>query len=120
MANTKIRSLGDMIREGRLARNVRLRALAVKLGKSPSYLSDIENDRRVPAEPFLRDICRELDLNFDNAMALAGKIGDDVERELRRTPSFGLLFRKMSDLPADDREAVIKRYLRDVEAKLKR
>ena len=51
-------------------------------------------------------------------MALAGRIGDGAERELRRTPELGLLFRKLSDLPADDRDATIRRYLNEVERKL--
>lgn len=119
MANTKNRSLGDMIREGRARQGITLRAFAEKFSKSASYISDIENDRRIPAEPLLRDICNELSLSFDDAMGLAGRIGNEAERELRRTPSLGLLFRKMSDLPADDREVIIQRYLREVEKKLK-
>jgi|SRR5580658_9234231 transcriptional regulator with XRE-family HTH domain len=120
MANTRNRTLGDLIREARVKKGVTLRSFADKFGKSASYISDIENDRRVPAEPLLRDICREIHLNFDDAMGLAGRIGDDAERELRRTPQLGLLFRKMSDLPASDRETIIQKYLREVETKLKR
>src|SRR5580692_2274975 len=118
MANAGSRSLGDMIREARAKRGITLRALAEKFAKSASYISDIENDRRTPAEPLLRDICRELLLNFDDAMGLAGRIGDEAERELRRTPQLGLLFRRMSDLPAADRETIIQKYLREVETKL--
>ena len=118
MANAGSRSLGDMIREARTRRGITLRALAEKFAKSASYISDIENDRRTPAEPFLRDICNVLSLDFDDAMALAGRIGDGAERELRRTPELGLLFRKLSDLPADDRDATIRRYLNEVERKL--
>jgi transcriptional regulator with XRE-family HTH domain len=119
MANTRSRTLGDLIREARVIRKVTLRSFAERFGKSASYISDIENDRRVPAEPLLRDICQELDLSFDDAMGLAGRIGNDAERELRRTPSLGLLFRKMSDLPIADRENIIEKYLYEVEEKLK-
>lgn len=118
--NVRSRTLGDMVRGARAERGITLRAFAQRFGKSASYISDIENDRRVPAEPLLRDMCHELGLSFDDAMGLAGRIGDDAERELRRTPSLGLLFRRMSDLPADDRESIIQKYLREVESKLRR
>jgi len=119
MANGSGRSLGDLIRDARVEHKITLRSLAERFGKSPSYISDIENDRRIPAEPFLREICTVLSLDFDDAMALAGRLGHDAERELRRTPELGLLFRKLSDLPTRDRNATIRKYLGEVEEKLK-
>ena len=120
MANTAYRSLGDMIREARARKGVTLRSFAEQFKKSASYISDIENDRRVPAEELLRAICHALGLNFDDAMGLAGRIGDDAQRALRRTPSLGLLFRKMTDLPVEDREQMINKYLSAIDKKLKR
>lgn len=120
MANARNKTLGDLIREARVKQGVTLRSFAAMFGKSASYISDIENDRRVPAEPLLRDICRELGLNFDDAMGLAGRIGDEAERELKRTPQLGLLFRKMSDMPVAERETFIQKYLREIDTKLKR
>ena len=91
------RSLGDAIREARVAKDITLRELARELQISPSYLSDIENDRRVPAEDVLKRIADLLDLSFDDLMALAGRFGENVERYIRRTPAAGVLFRRISE-----------------------
>ena len=41
-------SVGDIINEARVRKRLGLRALARELNIAASYLSDIENDRRVP------------------------------------------------------------------------
>lgn len=91
-----VETLGDRIRVGRARKRITLRALAKRLGKAPSYLSDIENDRRVPAEETLRAIAEALDLDFDELMAAAGRMGDEANRYLRRNPEAGILFRRLS------------------------
>lgn len=91
------KTLGDVIREARVGKGFSLRDLAKKLDKSPSYLSDIENDRRIPSEGVLRDIGTLLDLEFDRLMALAGRVGERAERYLKRYPAAGLLFRRISE-----------------------
>lgn len=90
-------SLGDLIREARVAKGFGLRELARKIGKTPSYLSDIENDRRVPAEDVLQDIARMLDMDFDELMARAGRFGEEAVRYMMKTPAAGMLFRKISE-----------------------
>ena len=95
--NVSNQSLGDVVRDARLAKGWSLRDLAAKVGKTPSYLSDIENDRRVPAEYVLRALGGLLGLNFDDLMARAGRFGADVERYVRQTPAAGVLFRKVSE-----------------------
>ncbi|MFI5259159.1 MAG: helix-turn-helix domain-containing protein [Candidatus Limnocylindrales bacterium] len=89
-------TLGDRIRVARARRRQTLRDLAIAVGKAPSYLSDIENDRRVPSEDLLAILAAELDLDFDELMAAAGRIGSDADRYLRRTPAAGVLFRRLS------------------------
>jgi transcriptional regulator with XRE-family HTH domain len=97
MANTSSnRSFGESIREARVAKNIGLRELAKKLTISPSYLSDIENDRRNPAEQVLSELARHLDLDFDNMMVRAGRLGDETFRYMTRMPAAGLLLRKLS------------------------
>jgi len=90
-------TLGDTIREARIARKRSLRDLAKALEITPSYLSDIENDRRIPSEDVLRNIADLLELEFDDLMALAGRFGEDAERYMRRHPTAGALFRRISD-----------------------
>ena len=89
-------TLGDRVRRARIEAGLGLRELARRLSKTPSYLSDIENNRRVPSEQVLRAISRELQVDFDELMALAGRFGEDAERYLRRSPAAAMLFRRIS------------------------
>lgn len=96
MANERSTTLGETIREKRLQVDISLRELAKRLDITPSYLSDIENDRRVPAEEVLKDIAKALELSYDVLMGLAGRFGETVERYLKRQPTAGVLFRKIA------------------------
>jgi transcriptional regulator with XRE-family HTH domain len=97
-------SLGDAIRQARLAKDLTLRELARRIEKAPSYLSDIEYDRRVPSETVLRDICEVLELDFDRMLALAGRFDENTEHYLKQTPAAGVVFRKFSDLDLGEAE----------------
>lgn len=90
-------TLGDVIRDARVREDLSLRELARKLEGTPSYLSDIENNRRVPAEELLRKIAGELRLDFDDLMSRAGRVGDVALRYMMRTPAAGVLFRKLAE-----------------------
>lgn len=108
-------SLGDRIRSARITAGMSLRDLAKALDKSPSYISDIENDRRVPAEQLLKDMSRLLHLEFDDLMAMAGRLGKATERKLRRSPALGMLLRTASSMTNEE----IARLLSDVQSKIK-
>jgi len=111
MANTRnAKTLGETIREARTPKGS-LREFAKKLDITPSYLSDIENDRRVPAEDVLRRIADLLGLDFDELMAKAGRFGEDADRYMRRHPTAGVLFRQLSDsnLADDDLAKLLKK-----------
>jgi transcriptional regulator with XRE-family HTH domain len=110
-AKQSTQPLGDTIREARVRKDLSLRELARKLDVTPSYLSDIENNRRVPAEDLLRKISKELGLDFDDLMARAGRFGDEAVRYMMRTPAAGVLFRKLAEqnAPVDVVETLIKR-----------
>ena len=112
------RTFGDLIREARVARDLSLRELARQLNIAPSYLSDIENGRRIPSEEVTRALCQVLELNFDELMAVAGRVGLDTERYLRQTPAAGALFRKISEGRLSDIE--LRRLDKTVEAMRRR
>jgi transcriptional regulator with XRE-family HTH domain len=98
MANSpENKSLGEVIHDARVALDWSLRDLAKRLDKTPSYLSDIENDRRVPAEGMLVDLAKLLKLDFNDLMARGGRFGDDAVRYMMRTPAAGVLFRKLAE-----------------------
>lgn len=97
MNNQSPDSFGDFIREGRKARGLGLRELARNLEIAPSYLSDIENDRRTPSEVVLRDLSKQLHLNFDEIMAYSGRFGEKAARYIKRNPNAGALFRRIAE-----------------------
>ena len=96
-------SLGDLINEARIRKRLGLRALARELEIVPSYLSDIENDRRVPSEAILRKISQQLDLDFDMLMQQAGRLGEDAEQYLKQSQLAGQLFRRIANSQLDER-----------------
>lgn len=109
-------SLGKQVRDARVDAGQTLRGLARDLGLSPSYLNDIEFDRRVPSADVLRQIAERLDLNLDALLAEAGRLGiatKDAEQYIRETPSAGVLFRRVTH----DRltEGQVKRLLEQVD-----
>ena len=103
MAPRSTKTLGDVLREARIHNEIGLRELARRIEKSPSYLSDIEADRRVPSEEVLGDLARILGLDFGDLMALARRLGENTERLMDRDAHTVALFRKISKLSADQR-----------------
>ena len=106
-------SLGDTINSTRIEKGLGLRALARELGIAASYLSDIENDRRLPSETVLRRMARVLDLNFDLLMHQAGRLGENAEHYLREHLLAGQLFRKIADSKLD--QEALQRLLEELE-----
>lgn len=104
MANREETTLGEHLRQARLGKDLGLRELAKELGITPSYLSDIESDRRVPSEEVLLAISERLELDFDELMARAARFGEDAERYLKRHPAAAALFRKIADQRLSDEE----------------
>lgn len=109
------RSFSALIREARIRHNKSLRQLAKELDVTPSYLSDIENDRRVPAEATLLKIARFLDLDFNELMSLAGRFGEQAKKYVRKQPMAVQLFRRIAE--ANLSEEQLKHLLEQVEKK---
>jgi HTH-type transcriptional regulator, competence development regulator len=97
-------TLGLRIREARRNKELGLREVARHLDRTPSYISDIENDRRTPSEDVIRQLADELDLEFEELMALAGRLGSDADRYLRRRPAATTLFRRIYESDLSDAE----------------
>jgi transcriptional regulator with XRE-family HTH domain len=119
MANTDdSKTLGTVIRDARVKSDRSLREFAKLMEITPSYQSDIENDRRVPAEEVLKKTAELLGLDFEELMALAGRIGEDAERYMRRQPAAGALFRKLSETNAPD--ALLRKMIEEAEKQKKK
>lgn len=105
MAPVPDKTFGDYIRDGRLAKEMSLRELARRVGKSPSYLNDIEYNRRVPSEAVVRQLCEQLDLDVEVMLAAAGRVlGQGDEDYVRSEPTAGVLFRRVAQERLDESE----------------
>lgn len=106
-------TLGRQLRRARLERGLSLHQLARLIGKTPSYLSDIELNRRVPAEGVMADLARELGLDLDRLMAMAGRLGEAAEQYLARHPAAITLIRRLAQ--ANLSEDQLEQVMRDLE-----
>ena len=107
------RTLGETVQAARIRADLSLRDLAKMMSVSPSNLSDIENDRRTPSEEVLSELAKQLHIDFDDVMALAGRFGEKADRYLKRQPMAGVLFRRLSDANAPTE--VINKLINEVE-----
>lgn len=95
--------LGKLIRKTRKSRDIGVRELARRIGRSGSFIVRLEKDEETPsvAEDTLHSIARELELDADELITLAGKTPEDVrpsdESEVK-------LFRRMKQLDKEQRE----------------
>lgn len=99
--------MGQFLRECRLERQQRegnkftLRQLASRVGLEPSYLSKIERGLEPrPSEETSRALARELGLDPDVLLAMAGKVSSDLLAIIRKRPKmFADLIRELKDMP---------------------
>jgi len=90
-------TLGDVIRKARLRQQLSLREVASQVGVTFAYIADIERDRRLPSEQTATSLARCLQLDLDELLARAGRLGAQAERYLQRHPAAGLLLRRIAD-----------------------
>jgi transcriptional regulator with XRE-family HTH domain len=94
-------TFGDRVRTARARKRLTLREAADRIGRSASFLSDIEHDRRLPSEDVLRHLAELLELDADDLMASSGRLPTDVADYLRTTPDAARLFRTLSSRGVD-------------------
>ncbi len=109
-------SVGARIRAARAERGLGLRELARRIGRAPSYLSDIELGRRVPTEDVIGAVASELGLDPGELMDRAGRIGQAGEELLRRSPAACALVRRIAEISPG--EASLERLATLVEREL--
>ena len=98
--------LGTFLRERRESlrvgdRRYSVRQVADRVGVQPSYLSKVERGEvSPPSEDTLVRLARDLDVDPDLLLAMAGKVSSDLLDAIRRRPLlFGELIRQLRDLP---------------------
>lgn len=97
-------TVGSEVRAARVEKGMALRELSRRIGKAPSYLSDIENSRRIPSEDVLSELCRVLELDLDRMLGLAGRFGANMDEYLRQAPRAGVLLRRAQERGLTDAE----------------
>ncbi len=100
---------GRTIRKLREEKNISIAQFARKVGISPTYLAPIERDVfPPPAEHKVLKIAKALDQDPDELLALAGRVGTDLRRIIRRQPvNAGRLLRAIDGLPEQDVDALV-------------
>jgi len=89
-----------------------LRQTAQRVGIEPAYLSKIERETfPPPGEDTIRALAHELDEDPDLLLAMAGKVGSDLQAIIRRRPLlFAALLRQLKSAPDD----VVERMAKEV------
>lgn len=97
--------LGEHIRRKRKERGLGLRATATKAGISAGYLSRIEGDaeKYPPGEEVIRKLAEVLEDDFDEFMALAGRVAQALKNHVREDPKMPEFLRQVRErnIPAE-------------------
>jgi transcriptional regulator with XRE-family HTH domain len=97
------KSFGQLLRETRLARGISLRKFAERVGVSPTYVSQVEQDNAdPPTAERVKKMAEDLGANPDEWIALAGRVPDDLPGIIQEEPTaFPELLREASGLSAE-------------------
>jgi HTH-type transcriptional regulator, competence development regulator len=78
-----------------------LRQVAERVGIQPSYLSEVERGHSAPpSEEVIVRLAADLDVERDLLLALAGRVGSDLQETIRKRPLlFASLIRELRDVP---------------------
>jgi HTH-type transcriptional regulator, competence development regulator len=80
-------AFGTFLREARISRRIGLRRFASRIGISPTYLSRVETGKDAPpSEEKIRAIARELEIDADFLLGLAGRVSRDVLEAILERP----------------------------------
>ena len=93
---------GFFIRELRIKKNIGQRDLAKKIGVSPSYLNDIEKEKRsAPKLTVIKKISKYLETNLDELNDLAGvskkEVAPDISEYMEKNPKIISLIRSIKN-----------------------
>jgi transcriptional regulator with XRE-family HTH domain len=99
-------NFGKLIRKSRLQaqtkdRKYSLRKTAERVGIQPSYLSKIERgELPPPGEDVICKLSKELNLDTDVMLAMAGKVSTELLEVIRSRPElFATLLRELKSVP---------------------
>jgi transcriptional regulator with XRE-family HTH domain len=89
-------TLGQKIRQLREAKDLSLRDLGKKLGKTAAFLSDIELGRRNPSDEVLVEIARVLGSSIEDLKQFDRRPPlEEIKRKAAENPTYGFAFRRV-------------------------
>ena len=103
------KSFGMIIRESRVKNGFGQRELATKIGIAPSYLNDIEKEKRsAPKQIVIKKLSKILKIHIDTLNDLAGiskgNIAPDIGEYIENNPSVTSLIRTMKENNIDEEQ----------------
>lgn len=106
---------GEALRERRIAKGYSLRKFAEMVGVSPTYLSQVEQDKveKPPTAERVRRMAELLGANADEWSALAGRVPEDLPGIIKKQPTqLPELLREASGLSPDQLRRLTERIRR--------
>ena len=102
LSNAINENFGALIREKRLNLGIGQRELAKKIGIAPSYLNDIEKEKRTaPKLAIIKKLSKHLETNLDELNDLAGvskkKLAPDISEYIEKNPKIVSLIRSIKN-----------------------
>lgn len=98
-------TLGERIRELRLAKRLTLRDLAAKVGVGFTYISKIENHKleegHSPSEKLIHKLAAELDGDEEELLLLAEKVPEPIRKRVCERPEVFRVVAGMNDKEMD-------------------
>lgn len=106
------KTFGQILREKRIAKGYSLRKFAELVDVSPTYLSQVEQDKVVtpPTVERLNRMAEVLGESSDEFVSLAGRVPEDLPRIIQSRPeTIPELLRTTKGMTADQLRALLKR-----------
>jgi transcriptional regulator with XRE-family HTH domain len=92
------KKFGEILRDSRISAGVGLRELARKIGKSPGYLSDVENGNvPPPSEAVILNIAAALGVGKEALLRAASKLDPEVSEYVAHEPRAADFLRMAKD-----------------------
>ena len=103
------KKFGTLIRELRIKKELGQRELAKKIGIAPSYLNDIEKEKRTaPKQTVIKKLSKFLDINIDKLNDLAGiskgDVAPDIGEYIENNPKIVSLLRSIKENNLDEEQ----------------
>jgi len=92
-------TFGERIRRKRTEQNIGLRKAAGKVGISPTFLSRVETntEKAIPSEDVIKKLSTILEDEFDELMALAGRVSAEVSDLVKSDPGMPAFLRQAKE-----------------------